>query len=55
MEKTEPCTLIQRAIKEAESKLQGKNVLFSNENNCTKVMEDEVVIDERMKSNREEA
>ena len=47
--------LIQRAIEEGKSKLQGKTVFFSNENNCTKVTEDKVAIEERLKSNHEEA
>ena len=47
--------LIQRAIEEGKSKLQVKTVFFSNENNCTKVTEDKVAIEERLKSNHEEA
>ena len=47
--------LIQRAIEEGKSKLQGKTIFFSNENNCTKVTEDKVATEERLKSNHEEA
>eukprot|EP00794_Sanderia_malayensis_P020967 gene20967-biopygen15473 len=47
--------LIQRAIEEGKSDLQGKTIFFSNEKNCTQVLENEVVMIESLESNHEEA
>ncbi len=47
--------LIQRAIEEDKSKLQGRTIFFSNKYHCTNVSADQITIAGRLESNHEEA